>query len=164
MRCTSYFLRLDSRCEVVWFKDADGDGYSDGTSQTACARPPGYKLPRELIVVTGSARLDLLKRGGDSLMGRYFPYRVHPLSVVEVLSARLTDKEIHPPRRCSKEALEHFLECRSTLWPLMTTMWPWGLDSRFGSVDGSASLGVGSASHGESGLRGQPPQSDPAPG
>ena len=28
----------------------------------------------------------------------------------------------------------------------------WGLDSRFGSVEGSASLGVGSASHGESGL------------
>ncbi len=33
------------------------------------------------IVVTGSARLDLYKKGGDSLMGRYFHYRMHPLSV-----------------------------------------------------------------------------------
>ncbi len=31
------------------------------------------------IVVTGSSRLDLYKRGGDSLMGRYFLYRMHPL-------------------------------------------------------------------------------------
>jgi hypothetical protein len=62
------------------------------------------------IIVTGSARLDVFKRGGDSLMGRYFPYRMHPLSVAETLSARLTDGEIHPPRRCSKESLEHLLE------------------------------------------------------
>ena len=32
------------------------------------------------IVVTGSARLDVYRRGGDSLMGRYFLYRMHPLS------------------------------------------------------------------------------------
>lgn len=37
------------------------------------------------IVVTGSARMDVYKRGGDSLMGRYFPYRMHPLSVAECL-------------------------------------------------------------------------------
>ena len=36
------------------------------------------------ILVTGSARLDIYKKGSDSLMGRYFPYRVHPLSVREV--------------------------------------------------------------------------------
>lgn len=35
------------------------------------------------ILVTGSARLDIYKKGSDSLMGRYFPYRVHPLSVRE---------------------------------------------------------------------------------
>jgi uncharacterized protein len=37
------------------------------------------------IVVTGSARLDLFRRGGDSLLGRYFLYRMHPLSVGECL-------------------------------------------------------------------------------
>jgi predicted AAA+ superfamily ATPase len=36
------------------------------------------------ILVTGSARLDVFKAGGDSLMGRYFPYRLHPLSVAEL--------------------------------------------------------------------------------
>ena len=36
------------------------------------------------ILVTGSARLDTFKRGGDSLMGRYFPYTLHPLSVAEL--------------------------------------------------------------------------------
>lgn len=38
------------------------------------------------IIVTGSARLDLYKKGGDSLMGRYFPYTVHPLSVREIVN------------------------------------------------------------------------------
>jgi len=40
----------------------------------------GHQLP---IVVTGSARLDLFRRGGDSLQGRYLPYRLHPFSVGE---------------------------------------------------------------------------------
>ena len=41
-------------------------------------------------LVTGSARLDLRKRGkGDSLMGRYFPFRMHPLSVGEILRPEL---------------------------------------------------------------------------
>ncbi len=37
------------------------------------------------ILVTGSARLDLYKKGGDSLLGRYFYFRLHPFSVAEVL-------------------------------------------------------------------------------
>jgi predicted AAA+ superfamily ATPase len=41
------------------------------------------------IVVTGSARLDIYRAGGDSLMGRYFPYRMHPLSVAELVAPRL---------------------------------------------------------------------------
>ncbi len=36
------------------------------------------------ILVTGSARMDLYRKGGDSLMGRYFGYRLHPLSVGEL--------------------------------------------------------------------------------
>jgi hypothetical protein len=36
------------------------------------------------IVVTGSARLDYYRRGGDSLQGRYHLLRLHPLSVAEV--------------------------------------------------------------------------------
>ena len=37
------------------------------------------------IVVTGSSRMDTYRRGGDSLMGRYFLYRMHPFSVAEVI-------------------------------------------------------------------------------
>ncbi|NCT57746.1 MAG: ATP-binding protein [Legionella sp.] len=36
------------------------------------------------ILVTGSAQLDVFNRGGDSLMGRYFPFRFHPLSIAEI--------------------------------------------------------------------------------
>jgi len=35
------------------------------------------------IVVTGSAKLNLFRRGGDSLLGRYRYYRLHPFSLRE---------------------------------------------------------------------------------
>jgi predicted AAA+ superfamily ATPase len=37
------------------------------------------------IIVTGSARLDIFRRGGDSLQGRYHYYRLHPFSLAELL-------------------------------------------------------------------------------
>ena len=37
------------------------------------------------ILITGSARLDIYRRGGDSLMGRYHNYRLHPFSLAEAL-------------------------------------------------------------------------------
>jgi predicted AAA+ superfamily ATPase len=43
-------------------------------------------------VVTGSARLDIYQRGGDSLLGRAARLRLHPLSIGE-----LTRKEAAPP-------------------------------------------------------------------
>lgn len=36
------------------------------------------------FIVTGSARLDHFRKGGDSLLGRYHYYRLHPLSVMEL--------------------------------------------------------------------------------
>ena len=45
------------------------------------------------IIVTGSARLDLYKKGGDSLLGRYIPYRLHPFSVAE-----RPENPVHPDR------------------------------------------------------------------
>jgi len=39
------------------------------------------------IIVTGSARLDHLRKGGDSLFGRFFYYRLHPLTVREALNS-----------------------------------------------------------------------------
>lgn len=49
------------------------------------------------IIVTGSARLDIYRKGGDSLMGRYFLYRMHPLSVAELLAPIPSEKKIRPP-------------------------------------------------------------------
>jgi predicted AAA+ superfamily ATPase len=40
--------------------------------------------PEQQILVTGSARLDLYRFGGDSLQGRYHLLRLHPLSVAEL--------------------------------------------------------------------------------
>ena len=39
---------------------------------------------RKRILVTGSARLDFYRYGGDSLQGRYFYLRLHPLTLAEV--------------------------------------------------------------------------------
>ncbi len=36
------------------------------------------------VLVTGSARLDHFRKGGDSLVGRYHYYRLHPFSLPEV--------------------------------------------------------------------------------
>lgn len=41
---------------------------------------------KKKILVTGSARLDHFRRGGDSLMGRYHYFRMHPLSLCETHS------------------------------------------------------------------------------
>lgn len=56
-----------------------------------------HKSERQFLI-TGSARLDHYRRGGDSLQGRYHYYRLHPLSL----------HEISP--RPSKAELEHLLQ------------------------------------------------------
>jgi predicted AAA+ superfamily ATPase len=38
----------------------------------------------QIYLVTGSARLDVYRRGGDSLMGRYHNWRMHPLTIDEL--------------------------------------------------------------------------------
>ena len=39
-----------------------------------------------MALVTGSARLDIYRKGGDSLMGRYFLHHLHPLTIGEIVS------------------------------------------------------------------------------
>lgn len=60
------------------------------------------------ILVTGSARLDVYRRGGDSLMGRYYYYRLHPFSLAEFMERRndiAPFREIHF-HESNKEAIE----------------------------------------------------------
>ena len=46
------------------------------------------------VIVTGSAKMDVYKKGGDSMMGRYFSYRMHPLSVAELLNVSLPPESL----------------------------------------------------------------------
>jgi uncharacterized protein len=53
------------------------------------------------VLVTGSARLDFLKKSGDSLAGRFLSLRLHPISVAEWVREHGVD---------SQEALSHLLQ------------------------------------------------------
>jgi predicted AAA+ superfamily ATPase len=39
------------------------------------------------VLVTGSARLNLLRHSGDSLVGGYYPFHLHPFSLAELLGS-----------------------------------------------------------------------------
>ena len=62
------------------------------------------------ILVTGSARLDVFKKGGDSLMGRYFYYRLHPLSVNELLNRPPSATDIQMPVKIADKAFLNLLK------------------------------------------------------
>jgi predicted AAA+ superfamily ATPase len=47
------------------------------------------------FLVTGSGRLDLYQKGGDSLAGRYFPFHLFPLTVAELGGRRRPFEEFH---------------------------------------------------------------------
>ena len=51
------------------------------------------------ILVTGSARLDVYRQGGDSLLGRYHYWRLHPLTLDE-----------RPPKMSLKEGFKRLME------------------------------------------------------
>jgi predicted AAA+ superfamily ATPase len=55
------------------------------------------------IIITGSSRLNAYRRGGDSLMGRYFLYRIHPISVGELLDTSLRLKPFSEPRKIADD-------------------------------------------------------------
>lgn len=59
-------------------------------------------IPPELLV-TGSARLELYKKMGDSLAGRYFQFRLHPLDLKEAVKfySHDTEKVFNQLWRCS---------------------------------------------------------------
>lgn len=41
------------------------------------------------IIVTGSARLNVYRKGSDSLLGRYYHFRLHPFSLAESLPVKI---------------------------------------------------------------------------
>jgi predicted AAA+ superfamily ATPase len=83
-----------------------------------------YDQHRERLrfLVTGSARLDIYRRGGDSLQGRYHHYRLHPFSVGE-MTAPVTlpapGAEIEVPARVRRETLEALVQFGGFPEPLL---------------------------------------------
>ncbi len=53
------------------------------------------------ILVTGSARLSIYRKGSDSLMGRYYHFRLHPFTLAEIAGYPLL-----PPERLHSGILE----------------------------------------------------------
>lgn len=60
-------------------------------------------------LVTGSARLDVYRRGGDSLMGRYHYWRLHPLTIDEL-----------PPNVSTQEGYQRLLMVGGFPEPFLT--------------------------------------------
>lgn len=55
---------------------------------------------RPRLLVTGSARMDVFRKGGESLAGRHFTYRLHPLTLGELAASG------HSPERALDTMLE----------------------------------------------------------
>ncbi len=68
------------------------------------------------ILVTGSAKLDFYNRGGDSLQGRYFLHRLHPLTYSEILGLDFQDDNIDSIFSCFSPQVS---DSDSTLLDLM---------------------------------------------
>lgn len=62
------------------------------------------------IIVTGSAKLDVYRKGGDSLMGRYFLYRICPLSIAEISKKFSINEPISPPSKVNIELIDSLIE------------------------------------------------------
>lgn len=68
------------------------------------------------FLVTGSARLDIYRKGGDSLLGRYHHYRLHPFTFAEAESSENPtvtpeiDASFHFPEKVAPRAIEVLMQ------------------------------------------------------
>lgn len=75
------------------------------------------------IIVTGSARLNIFRKGGDSLQGRYHYYTLHPFTLAEVENIRNNwqpFEEINFPASYYKSSLESLLNFGGFPEPLLS--------------------------------------------
>jgi uncharacterized protein len=77
-------------CELVIFDELhklkNWKSWLKGIYDTRGTTPP--------ILVTGSARLDIARKMGDSLAGRFFQYRLHPVDSKEVLASMAPEEAL----------------------------------------------------------------------
>lgn len=78
------------------------------------------------ILVTGSARLQVYKKIGDSLLGRYLDYRMHPLSLGEIIreGIRSLEDEIVLPKRSGSSDWEQLITFGGFPDPFLTAKMP----------------------------------------
>jgi len=67
------------------------------------------------FLVTGSARMDVYRRGGDSLQGRYHHYRLHPFTCREITGRGMIPTinpghELEFPSRGSRDTVEALMQ------------------------------------------------------
>ena len=77
------------------------------------------------FLVTGSARLDVYRRGGDSLQGRYHHYRLHPFTLAEAAGTTARSlpepgSELQVPGRGSRETLDALMQFGGFPEPLLS--------------------------------------------
>lgn len=61
------------------------------------------------IVVTGSSRLDIYRRSQDSLMGRFFLYRLHPFTVGELSGKNTISGEVCNPHNITSKKFQQLI-------------------------------------------------------
>lgn len=61
------------------------------------------------IMITGSAKLNIYRKGGDSMMGRYFLYNIHPFSVAELIGHRKNGQEVIAPHDFDDDLWDNLL-------------------------------------------------------
>lgn len=94
------------------------------------------------IMVTGSGRLDIFQRGGDSLFGRYHLYHLFPYTLGEMLAVERDDlspeiclqKIFDPPPRDASDHFNHLWNLNGFPEPLFSgqrrTLNQWQMDHR----------------------------------
>jgi len=85
-----------------------------------------YDKHREHLrfLITGSARMDVYRRGGDSLQGRYHHYRLHPFSCVEMSRGKgrndlVPEQELPISSRGSREQVDTLMRFGGFPEPLL---------------------------------------------
>jgi Predicted ATPase (AAA+ superfamily) len=67
---------------------------------------------RYCFILTGSSRMDVFRKGGDSLQGRYHYFRLHPFSLAELESRKnrfVVFKELDLPHETAPSSFESLL-------------------------------------------------------
>ncbi len=75
-----------------------------------------YHSQKKNILVTGSAKLELYGRGGDSLQGRYFAHHLHPLTFSEI--ERLKEVPLDEIPRLDQNPSAHSMDTLKSLLTL----------------------------------------------